>query len=139
MKPLGEQRDRTPEEQAAQIGLVYGPPSALPEQTLKAMQEAALHTQEIAEEAFMVYGPPNMPGGFAQTIEQQMQQRISALKPAGAAGWKCIRCGTENNRNFCMECGSPKPEPPSAWQCRCGAENTGKFCTECGASRTERG
>lgn len=55
-----------------------------------------------------------------------------------AAGitWQCS-CGyDENTRNFCEECGAPKPLPEpkeKMWKCSCGyAENTRNFCAECG-------
>ena len=49
----------------------------------------------------------------------------------------CPNCGSvisEEDMEFCTECGKPKPASDS-WTCECGAENTGKFCTNCGKPR----
>ena len=60
--------------------------------------------------------------------------------------WKCLKCGTENEWNFCTECRSskdenePKDVPPQEgmWKCsRCGAEIDGNFCVSCGMARLE--
>lgn len=77
-------------------------------------------------------------GYFA--AQQNAQQAASAAgsAPAAAAasvgGWTCMSCGkTGNSGKFCAECGKPKPEPVSGWDCACGQKgNTGKFCSECG-------
>ena len=64
---------------------------------------------------------------------------------AGAAAvnedgsWLCS-CGHRNNGNFCLHCGSAKPEPQPAstgWTCACGTENEGNFCGNCGARKPE--
>ncbi len=56
-------------------------------------------------------------------------------------GWDC-ECGQKGNTgNFCMNCGTRKPQPkaaPETWDCECGQKgNTGKFCPNCGAKRPE--
>ena len=60
--------------------------------------------------------------------------------------WKCLKCGTENEWNFCTECRSSKEEnePKNAtpqegvWRCSgCGAEIDGNFCVTCGMARLE--
>lgn len=57
-------------------------------------------------------------------------------KPADAASWTCTFCGTENNGNFCSECGAPKPEDRH-WICpNCQTENEGNFCSECGTKKS---
>lgn len=64
----------------------------------------------------------------------QTQQNGQTMPPQGQApkGWMC-QCGTQNNGNFCTECG--KPRPKAEWVCSCGTVNHGNFCTECGAKR----
>ncbi|WAW14266.1 SPFH domain-containing protein [Peptostreptococcus equinus] len=47
--------------------------------------------------------------------------------------WKCPNCGTENTGNFCMQCGTKKPNP--TWTCNCGSVNNGNFCENCGSKR----
>ncbi|MEI8200320.1 MAG: SPFH domain-containing protein [Eubacteriales bacterium] len=84
-------------------------------------------------------------GYFAGQQAQQAQQAQAAGTAAGAipvagaavatsAGWTCSSCGHSGNTGkFCAECGKPKPEPVSGWDCSCGNKgNTGKFCSECG-------
>ena len=74
--------------------------------------------------------------GTVGTIAETTREAMSGMAtPASVPGsWKCA-CGTENTGKFCMECGSPKPQPKETWKCSCGAENTGKFCMECGAPK----
>lgn len=59
---------------------------------------------------------------------------LSACGAALAETWTCPSCGTQNENNFCSECGEPKPS--SDWVCPdCGASNSGKFCSNCGAKK----
>ncbi len=60
------------------------------------------------------------------------------------AGWKCARCGKENDRanRFCGGCGAPRtvaaPQPARPWFCtRCGRRNepAHRFCTGCGRAK----
>lgn len=67
-------------------------------------------------------GFTNIQGLYQQGAQQNMQN-----------GWKCS-CGTENNGNFCTNCGMKKPEV-GMWKCSCGAENNGNFCTNCGMKK----
>ncbi|MBQ6824413.1 MAG: SPFH domain-containing protein [Clostridia bacterium] len=72
--------------------------------------------------------------GMAMNAGGVNAQNLYAMgtQPASVAGgWKCA-CGSENNGNFCAQCGAPKPD---GWVCGCGAMNKGKFCTECGAKK----
>ena len=49
-------------------------------------------------------------------------------------GWQCLNCWTENEGNYCGECGFAR----GAWQCHgCGHVNETKFCTNCGKPRLE--
>ena len=52
-----------------------------------------------------------------------------------AEGVKCPNCGNVITGNFCMECGTKKPEEPTEKHCtNCGAKvgPDAKFCMECG-------
>lgn len=59
--------------------------------------------------------------------------------------WICS-CGQENDDNFCIMCGAPRPavtlksqaSPPveNTWVCVCGAVNSGSFCNQCGTPRS---
>ncbi len=59
-------------------------------------------------------------------------QQATAPKAASANGWKCS-CGQENSGNFCVNCGSKKPD--NGWKCTCGNVNKGNFCSNCGAKK----
>lgn len=75
---------------------VYGPPSAFQSNMV----------QPPNPRVQLVYGPPNMLGGFAGL---------------GAA----LKAAAENAQH-----------PQSCtWKCECGAENAGRFCTNCGKPR----
>ncbi|MCR5175547.1 MAG: SPFH domain-containing protein [Anaerovibrio sp.] len=69
--------------------------------------------------------PPQQP-------PQQSAQTPAPAQSAAANSWRCS-CGRENTGNFCVDCGSKKPE--NGWTCSCGAVNQGKFCPECGAKK----
>lgn len=54
----------------------------------------------------------NLSCGFAESME-----------------WICKYCKTENNGNFCGECGSARP----LWKCAgCSGNSVTKYCTNCG-------
>lgn len=61
---------------------------------------------------------------------------LTACGLAYAETWTCTECGTENNGNFCSECGAKKPG--DEWVCsECGTTNSGgKYCSDCGAARS---
>jgi len=76
---------------------------------------------------------------FEMGRQQQMQQQQQA--PQQADGWKCPRCGRDNpgEANFCMGCGTGKPEVPGGWFCpNCGNRNSAEanFCMKCGTARS---
>ena len=53
---------------------------------------------------------------------------------AAAEIWACESCGSENDSNFCEDCGAARPS--AEWTCpNCGIVNESKFCPECGAAR----
>lgn len=58
----------------------------------------------------------------------------AVYKPQVLGTWKCI-CGTENDLNFCSQCGHQRPiEEP--WNCpKCGTLSYFKFCGNCGCQR----
>lgn len=62
----------------------------------------------------------------------------AVYKPAVMGSWRCI-CGTENNFNFCSQCGHQRPiEEP--WNCpKCGTLSYYKFCGNCGCQRPVSG
>lgn len=59
--------------------------------------------------------------------------------------WTCPGCGNTASGNFCLECGTKKPEPKpepkpesDGWTCpSCGASASGNFCLECGTKKPE--
>ena len=55
---------------------------------------------------------------------------------AESTTWFCPNDGSENNGNFCMECGGARP---TGWICpNCGTTGqNGNFCMECGAVRPQ--
>ena len=52
-----------------------------------------------------------------------------------AAKWTCPGCGAENDGNFCMECGTKRPEGVVCPGCGAvyPADTANKFCMECGS------
>lgn len=67
-------------------------------------------------------------GGFVGAASQANQSQNQ-----GQTGWKCS-CGNTNNQgNFCANCGSGKE---SGWKCSCGHENKGNFCADCGKPKS---
>lgn len=77
-------------------------------------------------------------GGFQQAAPAPAPAPAEApqMKPV-SAGWVCPQCGTENAGNFCMNCGTKKPDD-GKWACpQCGTENTGNFCGNCGTKKPE--
>lgn len=99
-----------------------------------------------AGQAFMAMGMGmNSAGNFmnsaSQTNAQQMQyqqqqQQAQQQAQMQANTWKCS-CGATNTGNFCMNCGSPKPQPQGQWTCSCGTVNSGKFCINCGKPKPQ--
>jgi hypothetical protein len=77
-------------------------------------------------------GAQPMYGGAQQAAPQQPQQ----MAAPSAGGWTCS-CGTVNTGNFCMNCGTKKPEAPAEWTCSCGTVNKGNFCMNCGTKKPE--
>lgn len=62
---------------------------------------------------------------------------LGMVAVASAETWTCQACGTQNEHNFCGECGAKKS---TDWKCpNCGTTNEGKFCGECGTARTSGG
>lgn len=63
---------------------------------------------------------------------------IPGQKPANtnsAEKWVCPNCANSNEGNFCMECGTKKPERET-WICpNCQTSNKMKFCSECGTKK----
>ncbi len=94
-----------------------------------AMRKAAAN-ESGAITGFMGMGMAGGMGNNIQSLFQMGGQEPTPTTPAPSGNtWNCD-CGTENTGNFCMNCGSPKPQ--TDWTCSCGAVNKGKFCTNCG-------
>ena len=91
---------------------------------------------ETAEKADETESDPEI----TKVAEEMAEEAGSAIKEVSHTVnkvWICKSCGTENTRNFCMECGEKKPRS-EYWQCPiCGTESKGKFCPECGTKRND--
>lgn len=103
---------------------------------------AAASNEAGAMMGFMGMGMAQQAGGtnpqnlFAmgqqmQAQQMQAQQAQQMNQPQGEV-WNCS-CGTTNQGNFCMNCGTPKPKKD--WTCSCGTLNQGNFCMNCGTKR----
>lgn len=59
---------------------------------------------------------------------------LCAATAFAAQEWICESCGSNENGNFCSNCGSK--QPAQTWLCSgCGAENDKNFCSNCGTPR----
>lgn len=79
------------------------------------------------------YGQANNGMPPQQGMPQQGAPQQQAA-PAQDGAWTC-QCGTRNTGNFCMNCGTKKPEAPAKRFCtNCGNElaEGAKFCPNCG-------
>ena len=97
---------------------------------------------------FMGVGMMNQGGAmFGANVSQQSQSGnqmtemnvvgggVSTSKEEPKEGVKCPKCGAIITGNFCMECGTKKPEQPQEKFCtNCGAKANpnAKFCVKCG-------
>lgn len=108
--------------------------------------EAAGSNSGGAATAFMGMGMGMQTGGgfmgaASQSNQQQMNAQAASQRAAAedaakaaqaaaeAARWTC-ECGAQNEGNFCIQCGKPKPK--AGWTCECGTTCEGKFCPNCG-------
>ncbi len=91
--------------------------------------------RDLPAAASLLQGASNAPAENAAT-----EVPAAAGQDAGAEGWSCPSCGTQNAGNFCTECGTARPEQ-SASCASCGYvfENgvPMKFCPNCGAKMGE--
>lgn len=81
-----------------------------------------------------------MGGAFSTTKASEMKpEPTSPAALTAQETWTCSCGESANTKKFCMNCGKPKPEAPSAWDCpACGTMGiTSKFCPECGKKRPE--
>ncbi len=122
----------------AQMTAIMRDPTMAAAHLTKAQGEAmkaAAENDSGAMMGFMGMNMAQMAGGMnAQNLfamgQQQQAQKPQASAPAqNAEGWVCS-CGTQNNGNFCHNCGGKKPE--DGWVCLCGSQNKGNFCPNCG-------
>jgi len=94
---------------------------------------------------FMGVGMLNQGGamfGANMSSQAQSQKQMTEMNVVGGGvapveqnGVKCPNCGTMITGNFCMECGTKKPEQQIEKFCsNCGekASDTAKFCMNCG-------
>lgn len=106
-----------------------------------AMQTAAAN-ENGAMTGFMGMGMAmNVGGANAQNLFAmgQQNQQSQPVQPANTApnSWKCA-CGTDNQGNFCQNCGAKRPANAPLYRCdKCGWKpadptNPPKFCPECG-------
>ena len=136
--------------------------ATLVEAQSEAMKSAASNTSTGPMMAFAGMNLANQAGGFNANDLFSMGQNNAGTSAANAAPeaftgntgagnstpassassgstakneWVCS-CGAKNTGKFCVECGTPKPEPVG-WTCSCGSVNLGKFCPECGAKKPE--
>lgn len=75
-----------------------------------------------------------------ERMRQEMANQASNQAPPVKEGvWTCPECSTENTGNFCMSCGTKKPEAPQGSFCtNCGHKFEGekpKFCPSCGTAQ----
>lgn len=95
----------------------------------EAMQAQMKAQQEELERMKQQMANQNQGGG----------QAPQATAGAGAGAWTCPECSTENTGNFCMSCGTKKPEVPAGSFCsNCGHKFEGekpKFCPSCGTAQ----
>ena len=73
----------------------------------------------------------NVVGGGVETPVAE-EPKVEETKPEGVV---CPNCGNMITANFCMECGTKRPEEPKEKFCsNCGAKalENAKFCMECG-------
>lgn len=136
---------------AAQSAVVYSDPAMAAGNMAQAQAEAmkdAANNPNGAMAGFMGMGMAmNAGGGTADLFAQANAQNAAAQPAAGVVGaapvqpapgpWNCSRCGTENNGNFCTECGAPKPQAQVSSCTKCGftpadPNNLPKFCPQCG-------
>lgn len=71
-------------------------------------------------------------GGIATNKPEYMKPQDLSINDNGV---KCPKCGSIITGNFCVECGTKKPEEAQARFCtKCGkeVENNAKFCMNCG-------
>lgn len=98
---------------------------------------AAAENPSGAMTGFMGLGmAANAGGANVQGLYAMAEAQKASAPSKDGDGWKCPKCGSVSNGNFCTECGEKKPSD-SEWKCSCGAINKGKFCSECGTKKPE--
>ena len=71
-----------------------------------------------------------------QSLQTEQSEVNTSSEEVKVDGVKCPNCGNTITGNFCMECGTKKPEQPQERFCSsCGAKanSNAKFCIECGS------
>ncbi len=138
---------------AAQDAAVYSNPAmaaaTISQATAEAMKDAAKN-EAGAMNGFIGMGMAMNTGGatatglFQQAAQNQGAQMATPVEPVQAAPvaaaekaqWTCPECGKMNDNNFCVNCGTKRPE--AAKKCLgCGyapadQNNLPNFCPECG-------
>ena len=100
--------------------------------TASAMEKAASNENGAAA-GFMGLGMMNgamgaMTGNPLEYVQKNEEKKKQEEQPV--SGYKCPKCGSIQNGNFCSECGA-KIEKEKFCP-NCGSKATGKFCSNCG-------
>ena len=111
--------------------------AALANSKRKAMQDAANNAAGAGVGFMNLNMASNAGSDEISALYAQGNAKPAAPAAPAANEWVCPNCGTKNTKNFCGECGTPKPSS-NKWICpECGTENDAKFCGNCGTKKPE--
>lgn len=103
----------------------------------QAMKDAAKN-EAGAGVGFMNMNMAQQASGInAAQLYQVAANQQGAIKPMASNAWTCPKCGSQNDGNFCTQCGTARPDD-GKWVCpQCGATNDSNFCPSCGTKKPE--